>query len=107
MRVCPWVKIQWRNTGIQPIVVRFPASTVNRISCGTGFKVEEETALAAFIDANSFASLCFAQQGKYNYQVRMHLNRGSTLTDQRGIVWIVGRGERNPDPYEEYTNITP
>jgi hypothetical protein len=69
--------------------------------------MEEETALSALIDANASASLCFTQQGKYNYQVCMNQNLASTLTDHRASVWIVGRGERNPDPYEEYTNITP
>ena len=100
-------EIRWRNTGTQPIIVNFPASTANRISCRVGFKVEEQTVFSALIDANASASLCFAQQGKYNYQVRLNQNPGSALTDQRGVVWIVGRGERNPDPYEEYTNITP
>jgi hypothetical protein len=100
-------EIRWRNTGTQPIVVSFPALDVNRISCRTGFNTEEQTALSAFIDPNSFASLCFAQLGKYNYQVRQNQNPASALTDQRASVWIVGRGERNPDPYEEYINITP
>lgn len=100
-------EIRWRNTGTQPIIVNFPASTANRISCRVGFNVEEQTVFSALIDANASASLCFAQQGKYNYQVRLNQNLGSALTDQRGVVWIVGRGERNPDPYEEYTNITP
>src|SRR5262245_15973657 len=100
-------EIRWQNKGSQPIIVNFPASTVNRISCRVGFTLEEQTGLSALIDANASASLCFAQQGKYNYQVRLNQNPGSTLTDQRAMVWIVGRGERNPDPYEEYTNITP
>jgi hypothetical protein len=39
--------------------------------------------------------------------VRLNQNLASARTDQRASVWIVGRGERNPDPYEEYTNITP
>lgn len=69
--------------------------------------MEEQTALSAFIDPNSFASLCFAQLGKYNYQVRLNQNLASALSDQRASVWIVGRGERNPDPYEEYINFTP
>ena len=100
-------EIRWRNTGTQPIRINFPASIANRLSCRVGFNVEESRALSALIDANASASLCFAQQGKYNYQVRVNDTIGSTLIDQRGIIWIVGRGERNPDPYEEYTNITP
>jgi plastocyanin len=100
-------EVRWHNTGTQPIVVSFPASAGNRISCRTGFKTEEHTALSAFIGPNSFASLCFTQQGKYNYQVRLNQNLATTLNDQRASVWIVGRGERNPDPYEEYINFTP
>lgn len=100
-------EVRWRNTGTQPIVVSFPASTENRISCRTGFKTEEQTALSAVIDPNAFASLCFAQQGKYNYQVRLNQNLAGARTDHRASVWIVGRGERNPDPYEEYINYTP
>jgi hypothetical protein len=97
----------WRNTGTEPIVVSFPASAANRISCRTGFKTEEHTTISALIEPNSFASLCFAQQGKYNYQVRLNQNLASALNDRSASVWIVGRGERNPDPYEEYTNSTP
>jgi len=100
-------EIRWRNTGTQPIIVNFPASIAKRLSCHVGFNVEESTAVSALIDANASASLCFAQQGKYNYHVRLNDNIASTLFDQRAIVWIVGRGKRNPDPYEEYTNITP
>ena len=55
----------------------------------------------------TFASLCSAQQGKYSYQVRLTQNLATALSDQRASVWIVGRGERNPDPYEEYINFTP
>jgi plastocyanin len=100
-------EVRWRNTGTQPIVVSFPASAANRISCRTGFKTEEHSALSAVIDPNSFASLFFAQQGKYNYQVRLNQNLATARSDQRASVWIVGRGERNPDPYEEYINFTP
>lgn len=100
-------EIRWRNTGTQPILINFPAPITNRLSCRVGFNVEESRALSALIDANASASLCFAQQGKYNYQVRVNDTIGGQLIDQRGIIWIVGRGKRNPDPYEEYTNITP
>src|SRR5262245_61268057 len=90
------VEIRWHNTGTQPVIITFPASTANRLSCRIGFNLEEPTVLTALIHANASASLCFAWQGKYNYQVRVNENIGSTLTDQRAIVWIVGRGERNP-----------
>ena len=100
-------EVRWQNRGTQPIVVSFPTSDASRMSCRTGFKTEEQTALSAVIEPNAFASLCFTQQGKYNYQVRLNQNLASALTDRRASIWIVGRGERNPDPYEEYTNITP
>ena len=100
-------EVRWHNTLTEPIVISFPASAVNRISCNTGFKTVEHVGLSAFIEPNASASLCFANQGKYNYQVRLDKSLGSTLAEKRGIVWVVGRGERNPDPYEEYTNITP
>jgi plastocyanin len=99
-------EVQWRNTLTEPIVISFPSSVANRISCNTGFKTEEHIALSALIEPNSSASLCFANQGKYNYQVRLSQNLASALRDKRAIVWV-GRGERTPDPYEEYTNITP
>jgi hypothetical protein len=100
-------EVRWHNTLTEPIVISFPALAVSRISCNTGFKVEEDIGLSAFVEPNASASLCFASQGKYNYQVRLNQNLTSTLGDKRAIIWVVGRGERNPDPYEEYTNITP
>ena len=105
--VGPGDEVRWRNTLTETIVVSFPASVTKRISCNTGFKAEEHSILSAVIEPNSSASLCFANQGKYNYQVRSNQTLGSALRDKRAIVWVVGRGERNPDPYEEYTNITP
>ena len=100
-------EVRWRNTLTEPIVVSFPAATATRVSCNTGFKTEAHIALFAVIEPNASASLCFMIQGKYNYQVRLNQSFASPLTDKRAIVWVVGRGERTPDPYEEYTNITP
>jgi hypothetical protein len=100
-------EVRWHNTLTEPIVISFPASAFNRISCNKGFKTEEQIGLSAFVEPNASASLCFASQGKYNYQVRLNQNLASALGDKRAIIWVVGRGERNPDPYEEYTNITP
>ena len=103
----PGDEVQWRNTGTQSIVVRFSTSGSDRIACRAGFKIEEQADLSAVIEPHASASLCFTQKGKYNYQVRLNRNPASPRTDQRASVWIVGRGARNPDPYEEYTNITP
>jgi hypothetical protein len=36
-------EVQWRNTLTEPIVISFPSSVANRISCNTGFKTEEHT----------------------------------------------------------------
>lgn len=105
--VGPGDEVRWRNTLTEPIVISFPSSVANRISCNTGFKIEEHIVLSALIEPNSSASLCFTNQGKYNYQVRLNQNLASALSDKRATIWVVGRGERNPDPYEEYTNITP
>ena len=100
-------EVRWHNTLTEPIVISFPGSAVNRISCNTGFKTLEHIGLSAFVEPNASASLCFASQGRYNYQVRLNQNLASAFGDKRAIIWVVGRGERNPDPYEEYTNITP
>lgn len=101
-------EVRWRNTGTQPIEVIFPGEIAARISCRIGFKRVDQNALSAVIEPNSFASLCFAWQGKYHYQVRLNENLASAPPDKiASVVWIVGRGERNPDPYEDYTNITP
>jgi hypothetical protein len=100
-------EVRWRNRSSQPVVISFPPSTANRISCNSGFKMGADRALSALIEPESAAALCFMAQGKYNYEVRLDRNLGSVLTDKRASVWVVGRGERNPDPYEEYTNVTP
>ena len=100
-------EVQWRNTSTEPIIISFPVSIANRISCNTGFKTIEHVGLSAVVEPNASASLCFASQGKYNYQVGLNQNLPSALRDKQATIWVVGRGERNPDPYEEYTNITP
>ena len=101
-------EVRWHNTLIEAIVISFPSSVVNRISCNTGFRTEEHIGIFAVVEPNASASLCFASQGKYIYQVRLTQNpAGGAFEDKRAIIWVVGRGERNPDPYEEYMNITP
>lgn len=100
-------EVRWRNTGTQAVAVIFPGADAARISCRTGFKSDDQNELSAFIEPNAFASLCFSEQGKYNYQVRLNENLASAPTGQSATVWIVGRGERKADPYEEYENITP
>ena len=100
-------EVRWHNTLTEPIVISFAASAVNRISCNTGFMAVEHIGLSAVVEPNASVSLCFASQGKYNYQVRLNQDLASALGDKRAIIWVVGRGERNPDPYEEYINITP
>jgi hypothetical protein len=91
-------EVRWHNRLTVPILISFPASAVTRISCNTGFETAEHIGLSAFVEPNASASLCFATQGKYNYQVRLNQNLASTLGDKRAIIWVVGRGHRNPDP---------
>ena len=100
-------EVRWRNTETQPITVIFPGEYAHRISCRIGFTSVDKTVLSAVIEPNGFASLCFSEQGRYNYKVRLNKNLASGLTEQSATVWIVGRGERNADPYEDYENITP
>ena len=100
-------EVRWRNTGTQPITVIFPGEYADRISCRTGFTSVDKTVLSAAIEPNAFASLCFSEQGRYNYRVRLNKNLASELTEQGATVWIVGRVERNADPYEDYGNIVP
>ncbi len=100
-------EVRWRNTGTQPITVIFPGEYAHRISCRIGFASIDKTVLSAVIEPNAFASLCFSEQGRYNYQVRLNKGLASAPTEQSATVWIVGRGERNADPYEDYENITP
>jgi hypothetical protein len=91
----------------QPITVIFSGEYAARISCRTGFTSVDKTVLSAVIEPNAFASPCFSELGRYNYQVLLNKNLASARTEQSATVWIVGRGERNADPYEDYGNITP
>ena len=100
-------EVRWLNQRAQPIAVIFPKLDQIPISCRTGFKTVDQTVLSAIVPPNSSASLCFAQQGKYDYQVRLDENIASVETDRNASVFIVGRGERNPKPGEQFENVTP
>ncbi|HEY6043708.1 MAG TPA: hypothetical protein VIU43_02320 [Nitrosospira sp.] len=100
-------EVRWVNQRSEPIAVVFPKTDAVPISCRTGFKTIDQTALAAVVPPNGSASLCFAELGKYNYQVRLDENIPSAETDRNASVWIVGRGERNPKPGEQFENVTP
>lgn len=52
----------------QSIVVSFPASAANRISCRIGFKTEEQTALCAFMEPNSL--LASVSRSKENTTIK-------------------------------------
>lgn len=100
-------EIRWLNLRSEPIAVVFPKLDTIPISCRTGFKTVDQSLLSAVVPPNSSASLCFAQMGKYDYQIRLDENIASAETDRNASVFIVGRGERNPKPGEQFENITP
>lgn len=99
-------EVRWVNQRSQPIALIFPKSDDVRISCRSGFK-NNDTVLSAVVPPNASASMCFAELGKYDYQVRLDENLPGAETDRNASVWIVGRGERNPKPGEQFENITP
>jgi plastocyanin len=100
-------EVRWVNQRSEPIAVVFPKSDAFLTSCRTGFKTVDQTVLSALVAPNASASLCFSELGKYNYQVRLDENIPSAEVDRNASVWIVGRGERNPKPGEQFENITP
>ena len=100
-------EVRWVNQRSEPIAVVFPKTDAALTSCRTGFKTVDQTVLSAVVAPNASASLCFSELGKYNYQVRLDENLPSAEVDRNASVWIVGRGERNPKPGEQFENITP
>jgi plastocyanin len=100
-------EVRWKNDRSQPIALVFPATDLSRISCRSGFQVVDRTVLSAVVPPNASASLCFAEQGKYDYQVRLDQNIASAQTDRNASVWVSGRGSRNPKPGEQFENINP
>ena len=100
-------EIKWINNRSQPIALIFPLTELTRTSCRTGFQTVETTMLSAVVAPNSSASLCFLEQGKYDYQVRLDKNLASAASDRAASVWIIGREEGNPKPSEQYENINP
>ena len=99
-------EIRWVNKRSEPIAVIFPKSDEVRLSCRSGFK-NIDSMMSAVVAPNGSASMCFSELGKYDYQVRLDENLPSAETDRNASVWIVGRGERNPKPGEQFENITP
>lgn len=99
-------EVRWVNQRSQPIALIFPKSDDVRISCRSGFK-NNDTVLSAVVPPNASASMCFSELGKYDYQVKLDENLPGAETDRNASVWIVGRGERNPKPGEQFENITP
>ena len=100
-------EVRWVNQRSEPIAVVFPKTDTVPISCRTGFKTIDQTALAAVVAPHESASLCFAEIGKYNYQVRLDENIPSAETERNATVSIVAGGARNPKPGEQFENITP
>ena len=100
-------EVRWMNNRSQPIALVFPATDLTRISCRTGFQIVDRTILSAVVPPNSSVSLCFWEQRKYDYQVRMDENIARAQTDRNASVWVSGRGQRNPKPGEQYENTNP
>lgn len=100
-------EVRWVNQRSQPIAVVFPKTDAVPISCRTGFKTIDQSILSAVVAPNSSASLCFSQLGKYDYQIRLDENIASAQVDRNASVFVVGRGERDPKPGEQFENITP
>jgi plastocyanin len=100
-------EIRWVNKRSHPVAIIFPGTEAPRISCLQGFQAVDRSVLSAVVQPNASASLCFTRQGKYDYQVRLDENMASAETDRNATVWIVGGGERNPKPGEQFENITP
>ena len=99
-------EVRWVNHRSQPIALVFPKSDDVRTSCRSGFK-SIDSVLSAVVAPNASASMCFSELGKYDYQVRLDENLPAAEIDRNASVWIVGRGERNPKPGEQFENITP
>jgi plastocyanin len=99
-------EVRWINNRSQPIVVLFPKSDESRTSCRSGFR-NIDSVLSAVVPPNASASMCFSELGKYDYTVRLDENLAAAETDRTASVWIVGRGQRNPKPGEQFENVTP
>jgi plastocyanin len=99
-------EVRWINNRSQPIAVLFPKSDEARISCRSGFR-NIDSVLSAVVPPSASASMCFAELGKYDYRIRLDENLPAAETDRNASVWIVGRGERNPKPGEQFENVTP
>jgi plastocyanin len=100
-------EVRWVNQRSEPIAVVFPKGDAIPVSCRTGFRTIDSTVLSAVVAPNSSVSLCFSELGKYNYQVRLDENIPAAEVDRNATVWVVGRGERDPKPGEQFENITP
>ena len=100
-------EVRWMNDRSQPVAVIFPGSDATRLSCRSGFKNLDGSGFSAVVPPNGSASLCFAELGKYDYDVRLDENLPSGQLDRTASVFIVGGGQRNPGPGEQFENITP
>ena len=99
-------EVRWVNQRSQPIALIFPKSDDVRISCRSGFK-NIDSVLSAVVAPNASASMCFAELGKYDYQVRLDENVPAAETDRNASVFVVGGGARNPSSVEAFENVTP
>jgi plastocyanin len=99
-------EVRWVNQRSQPIALIFPKSDDVRISCRSVFN-KRDSVLSAVVAPNASASMCFAELGKYDYQVRLDENLPAAETDRNASVFVVGGGARNPSSVEAFENVTP
>lgn len=100
-------EVRWMNQRAEPIAVIFPTTEAVPVSCLTGFTHVDRRRLSAVIAPKSSASICFAEMGKYDYLVRLDVNRPGGDIDRVASISVVAGGERNPGPVEQFENITP
>ena len=100
-------EVRWTNQRTEPVAVIFPTTEAIPVSCLAGFTRVDRTRLSAVIAPDSSASICFGEMGKYEYFVRMDVNRPGGNIDRVASISVVAGGERNPGPVEQFENITP
>jgi hypothetical protein len=100
-------EVRWMNQRVEPVAVIIPTTEAVPVSCLTGFTHVDRTRLSAVIPPQSSASLCFAEMGKYDYLVRLDVNRSGGNIDRTASISVVAGGDRNPGPVEQFENINP
>ena len=100
-------EVRWMNQRAEPVAVIIPTTEAMPLSCLTGFTHVDRTRLSAVIPPKASASLCFSEMGKYDYLIRLDVDRSGGNIDRAASISVVAGGERNPGPVEQFENITP